>query len=207
MPRKKKIEEAPAEQPVKKRRGRPKKNVTNVTSDVVSAELFTAETGKKTGCGGNNNLIPFSERTEEEQREIRVKGGKASGEARRRKKELREFMRDFLMQDANAVLKKNMKALGVEEDDMTNLAALCIRVFSKGVNQGDLNAARTAIEWAGMAPLQQERENEAIARMSQVMQLAGVNEGEEDEEETVVFYIPQNGRDIVNGDNLITISD
>ena len=37
-----------------------------------------------------SNLRPFSERTEEEQREIRRKGGIASGEARRRKRTLRD---------------------------------------------------------------------------------------------------------------------
>lgn len=43
------------------------------------------------GVGVNNNLIPFNERPESEQREIRVRGGKASGEARRRKKNLAEL--------------------------------------------------------------------------------------------------------------------
>ena len=37
-----------------------------------------------------SNLIPQSERTKEEQREIARKGGIASGEARRRKKTLKE---------------------------------------------------------------------------------------------------------------------
>ena len=39
---------------------------------------------------GQNNLIPQSERTKEEQREIARMGGIASGEARRKKKTLRE---------------------------------------------------------------------------------------------------------------------
>ena len=38
----------------------------------------------------DSNLKPFSELTEEEQREIRKKGGKASVEARRRRKTLKE---------------------------------------------------------------------------------------------------------------------
>lgn len=45
---------------------------------------------------GRENLIPFGDRTEEEQREIRVKGGKASGEARRRKRDMRELMKMML---------------------------------------------------------------------------------------------------------------
>lgn len=156
------------------------------------------KTEEKSGVGGNGNLIPFDQLTEEEQREIRSKGGKASVIARKRKKELREFTRDFLMQESNPALKNNMATLGVDADQMTNLAAMVARLFSKAVNQGDLNAARTIIEWAGMAPLQQERENEAIAKMSQVMQLAsGNNTPEEDGSEDVVFYIPDNGRAVV----------
>lgn len=38
------------------------------------------------------DLIPFDQRTEEEQKKIRSKGGKASGEARRRKKLLKELL-------------------------------------------------------------------------------------------------------------------
>jgi len=45
---------------------------------------------------GHENLIPFDERTEEEQRKIAKKGGKASGEARRRKRDMRELMKLML---------------------------------------------------------------------------------------------------------------
>jgi len=167
----------------------------------VPAEILTENEQKKLGVGGNGNLIPFSELTQEEQRSIASKGGKASVEARRRKKELREFTKDFLMQAAAPVLQSNMKVLGVETDEMSNLAAMVVRLFSKAVNNGDLNAARTLIEWAGMAPLQQQRENEAIAKMSQVIQLAEGSRDTEDAEEDVVFYLPDNGRPIVTDED------
>ena len=38
----------------------------------------------------NENLIPFNERTEEEQRKIQRKGGIASGKARREKADLKK---------------------------------------------------------------------------------------------------------------------
>lgn len=41
----------------------------------------------------NENLIPFNERTVEEQRRIQRKGGKASGKARREKADLRKMMK------------------------------------------------------------------------------------------------------------------
>jgi hypothetical protein len=45
---------------------------------------------------GQENLIPFSERTEEEARENGRKGGKASGVARRRKADLRRMAQEIL---------------------------------------------------------------------------------------------------------------
>ena len=42
------------------------------------------------------NLKPFSELTESEQREIRSKGGKASGKARRKRKEFKEALKTAL---------------------------------------------------------------------------------------------------------------
>lgn len=45
---------------------------------------------------GHENLVPLNKRTKEEQREIVIKGGKASGEARRRKKTMRETLEMLL---------------------------------------------------------------------------------------------------------------
>lgn len=42
------------------------------------------------------NLIPFSERTEEEQREICSKGGKRSQEVQREKKTIQKILNEFL---------------------------------------------------------------------------------------------------------------
>jgi hypothetical protein len=61
------------------------------------------------------NLIPFNERTEKEQREIAKKGGIASGEARRKRKTLKEELLSLLeINDNNnkmslAVLEKALK--------------------------------------------------------------------------------------------------
>lgn len=42
------------------------------------------------------NLVPFGKRTEEEEREIRQKGGIASGEARREKKKVAELVKTYM---------------------------------------------------------------------------------------------------------------
>lgn len=55
----------------------------------------------------DNNLIPFNERTASEQREISRKGGKASGEARRERKLIREALEErFDANDMNEVCDK-----------------------------------------------------------------------------------------------------
>jgi hypothetical protein len=195
----------------KKKRGRPKKSDEQESKKVskdaknVASEQENLPDGK--GFGINGNLIALEQRTSSELARMRSNGGKKSGESRRRKKELREFTRDFLMQEAVPALKGNMNMLGVEAEQMTNLGALITRLFSKAVNQGDLNAARTIIEWAGMAPLQEVRENEAIARLGQAMQLASGDGSSNEDDMDVVFYIPSNNRPVLSGEDLVTVGE
>ena len=176
-------------------------------AETVEVEVVQEDATPKRRYGKNNNLVSIGERTTEEQRQITRKGGIASGKSRREKKNLREFGKDFLMQSTSPVFKGLMQTHEVDQDDMTNAAALFVRMFQKAMTSGDLNAARQVVEWAGMAPLQEMRENEAIARMAQVIQLA---EGTDDEnastEEDVIFYIPENGRPIITDDDLVEIA-
>lgn len=162
-------------------------------SDKAVKEALKVKSDKKL-AKGVENLIPTSERSKDEVRKIGRKGGKASGEARRKKKELRELTKSFLEQDAIGAVKANLQRLGFDADDMTNLAAILGVLFSKVLNNGDLNAARTIIEWAGMSPIQQIHENEAMARLQNLM---GVGD-EEDDSEDVIIYLPENERDVVD---------
>lgn len=101
--------------------------------------------------GNSDNLIPFEERTEEEQREIRSKGGRASGAARRRKRDskaIAKMLLDLPTSDAN---KEALRQLGVDEEDFTNRTLLLTVALQKGV-QGDLSAAKLLIELAGEDP-------------------------------------------------------
>lgn len=184
---------------------RPKKaSAKKEKVEAVEAELVQESNKKKRGCGVNNNLVPLSERTKNEQRKIASAGGKASGEARRAKKNLREFGQAFLMQQTSDVFQPLMDKHGVVSEESTNLAALFVRVFNKAMSTGDLNAARQVVEWAGMAPLQEMRENEAIAKMSQAMMLAqGTDDENAQTDEDVVFYIPENGRTIIRDEDIV----
>ena len=65
------------------------------------------------------NLIPFSERTESEQREIRSKGGKQSAKNRREQKTYRDMAKAMLsatITDENIL--NELKAYGLSETDV-----------------------------------------------------------------------------------------
>ena len=89
-----------------------------------------------------SNLIPISERSREEVREIGRKGGKASGVARRKKKAMKEQIELLLslpIKDKNAI--KQMEALGIDTDNVDNQMALLISIFKKGLKTGDKSVA------------------------------------------------------------------
>lgn len=88
---------------------------------------------------GAENLIPFDQRSEEEQREMRVKGGKASGRKRREKREFKE-----LIELAFSTMVTN-KQTG-EQASRKEVSA--IRLVEKCTN-GDLKAIKLAAELLG----------------------------------------------------------
>ena len=184
-----------------KKRGQKKTEETQT----VEAEIVQESKPKTRGYGTNNNLVSFSERTANERREIAKKAGVESGKARRRKKEQREMFNDFLDSAVSGVIKSNLNLLGIPEENMTWSMAMFASIVTDAVNKHNLNAFRTAMEYAGRAPLQEIRENEAIARLAQAMQLANMSDSEEEDDDSVnvVFYIPDNGRPIIRDEDLV----
>lgn len=100
----------------------------------------------------NNNLIPQSERTKEEQRKIAIKGGIASGKARRRKKLIKEQLELLLslpLKDENA--KKKLKQLGIDADNLDNQMAMIIAIWNKAL-KGDVQAFNSIRDSVGEKP-------------------------------------------------------
>lgn len=100
----------------------------------------------------NNNLIPFTELTEEEQRKIAVKGGIASGKARRRKKLIREQLKLLLslpLKDENA--KRKLEQLGIDADNLDNQMAMVIAIWNKAL-KGDIQAFNSIRDSVGEKP-------------------------------------------------------
>lgn len=87
-----------------------------------------------------DNLIPNDQRTPKELRENAIKGGKKSGEVRRRKKALKERMK-FLLELPATDYKSFDKALlmGYDYDDIDNETILVISLFEKAIS-GDVGA-------------------------------------------------------------------
>lgn len=85
------------------------------------------------------NLVPFDERTENEQRKIASAGGKASGKARRRKKSMKQKMQMLLSLPAADNDQTELAAMGVDQEDMDNEMVLVKALFLAAA-EGDTRA-------------------------------------------------------------------
>lgn len=79
---------------------------------------------------GSENLRPFNTLTEEEQREIASKGGKASVESRREKKIMSQIYAEFLEKEHDITLEEGIK-------EKVSGSKLLEIVMSKVLNRGD----------------------------------------------------------------------
>ena len=89
------------------------------------------------------DLIPLNKRTKEEQKEITRKGGIASGEARRRKRSLREAMETMLAlelseKEINDLAKKGYDA----QTQLDALTAAALMSAKRGNSQAFANVMR-----------------------------------------------------------------
>ena len=100
----------------------------------------------------NDNLIPFNELTEEEQRKIASEGGIASGEARRKKKLIKdqlELLLSLPLKDENA--KRKLEQIGIDADNLDNQMAMVISIWNKAL-KGDIQAFNSIRDTVGEKP-------------------------------------------------------
>ena len=98
---------------------------------------------------GIENLIPQSERTKEEQREIARQGGIASGKARREKRDRKQRaaeLFDLTMQGAG--VEKIKKFFNIN-DDLTAYETMVLSCFMKAMQKGDANALEKLLRISG----------------------------------------------------------
>lgn len=142
-----------------------------------------------------DNLRPFSSQQDrDEARKNGRAGGIASGESRRWRKDLRAFLQSYLDMDAPPTIQEKMAQFGVAEEDRTNAMALFIGVFARAMKNGDVKAANCIFEWAGMEPMQEEREEVERLRLELARSQAGAVSAQDvnirEEQTNVIIYKP-----------------
>lgn len=111
------------------------------------------------------NLIPFDERTEEEQREIRASGGRASGVSRRRKRSLREAADLYLsLPVSNKRSRNKMSAEGIDQEDIDNQMAMIVGLTQRAI-KGDAKAAKIIVDLIGP----EKKEDDAMEKLDNLL--------------------------------------
>ncbi|MCM1008076.1 MAG: KGG domain-containing protein [Ruminococcus flavefaciens] len=97
------------------------------------------------------NLIPLSERTKDEQREIAKKGGRASGKARRKKRTAQEAAQLIWGLPVNKDQDKILEEYGIEKCDRNYLMLIMVKAVQMASN-GDLKAIEFIRDTLGENP-------------------------------------------------------
>ena len=99
------------------------------------------------------NLIPNSERSPDELREMARRGGQASGAARRRKRDMKNAARMILSLPADEQVSTLLSQLGIPEEDQTMQVAILAAMAMKA-RSGDVRASEFLRDTAGENPRQ-----------------------------------------------------
>lgn len=110
-----------------------------------------------------SNLIPQSERTKEEQREIARQGGKASGRSRRRKRQFRDELEMLLPltdkgKDGQPIINPLTGRKQTVQQSITMQLLLKAR-------KGDVKAAKLILDTLGELVIKEEHKHEITGQM------------------------------------------
>ena len=122
----------------------------------------------------DGNLKPYGELTEAEQRELTRKGGIASGAARRRKRDMREWA-EILGQTLMTM--KTPDGQTVTDGDMA--AAVVLKQYQKAINKSDTAAAAFLMRLRGEDVQKVEQVDDEVKRNAireQLKQLYGIED-------------------------------
>ena len=113
-----------------------------------------------------DNLIPNSQRTPEELREITRKGGVASGKARRAKRDRHKRIQElFALAVKDPKLKANLEKMGIDVTDADLETAADARVMVELLRKGDYKAWQ-AMKAEAYGPLATKNEVELSGEVS-----------------------------------------
>lgn len=124
--------------------------------------------------GNPENLVSIGDRTTEEQRKITSNGGKASGEARRKKRSMKSAAKLLLSMGTNDIKAyQGLIELGLEDEDLTNQMAVLAAMLKQAAS-GNVRAAEFLRDTVGESPSAEinrenirarEKERKAAAKM------------------------------------------
>lgn len=118
-------------------------------------------------ANNEENLIPLSERTKSEQREIARQGGINSGKARRQKRTMKETMTILMSMSIKTGDVPDIEEIqSVAELNNLNMdvnTAICIKQALKAVKDGDTRAAEFCRDTSGNKPVERVQ----VAEVSQ----------------------------------------
>ena len=115
------------------------------------------------------NLIPNSERTPKELREIAASGGRASGAARRRRRALKEAADLYLSLPVSDKRRRNALARrGLDPEDVDNQMAIIVGLTDAAAD-GDARAGRLILDILG----EDGRDDPAAAQLAAAEKLLG----------------------------------
>ena len=149
--------------------------------------------------GNPENLKPV--RTTDEAQKRGAAGGRASGAARRKKRDARSAISLLLNMAVRESLEENMEEMGFQEEDWTNMNAMWARIFTDAMS-GDKAAQKMILDYGGFNPEFMLREKESKAKIramkeeSERRTMYGDNvDGQRGDADDVQIYLPDNRRD------------
>lgn len=144
--------------------------------------------------GNPQNLKPV--RTEKEAKTKGAAGGRKSGEARRRKRDVQQAIKWMFDAPAVGPLDTKLEKVGIEEKDRTNLTGIIVGLAIKAAS-GDVAAFKALADYGGFHPDQKQRDKESearIRRMDEGVYRPAGGDDDVDEVDDVMVVLPDNGR-------------
>ena len=184
-----------------------KKQVKQMKKKVDNEKTASPDTsGSKAGRGRNKEFTDNIIRDSKTAKERGSKGGQRSQEVQRVKRDAQSSARFMLDLAAKGILDTNLKDLGYEENERTNMAALHARLLTMAM-AGDLQAYIQLMKTAGYdtEELRKDRDlerriSDTEARISSITNgdVAGISYAESTNDDgdsyDTVIYVPDNGR-------------
>lgn len=115
------------------------------------------------------NLKPYHKLTEKEQRELVVKGGKASGKVRKEKAELKKLFMQFANMRPTEKESKKLVAMGFNDENLTNMTAYVVSLFENGA-KGNSKALEIGVDLL-LNNNKKELENEKLKKEIEILKM------------------------------------